>query len=320
MKDKEKDRKTLFTETLRDAIHNLDLSILDNKKIFSDHVRSFIRLHEATRFEAYDDKTAKSVSKILAAGEKTKGNITVGVGFNMDADNKKGGRKEWDAAFKDNIDKEKPDFDKIYDGKLELTQTQVDQLLDHSLSVRVKELEKIYEEFWPKLRANEKITIISAYFNCPSLVARDTNFYKNIREYAKTADKKYLLEAVTEIKDNSNKDKLKGIQNRRNCEAAMLDSTEAPFYSKPNSPLLPNVPMKVIPGETIVPIGMSRYFPKRTNSEYFIWRTQLDQRVRPAHLQNEGKVFRKKTIMIVMENLVAMLIIAFVLQKKLRKI
>ncbi len=151
--------------------------------------------------------SGKPVSKILAAGMKVVGNVTIGVGFNMDANGKKGGRTEWDVAFKNNVvdNKEKVDFDEAYDGKLKLTQEQVDQLLDHSINIRVEKLEKIYEEAWPKLRANEKIAIISTYFNGGILiVGARTNFYKNITEYAKISDKKYLLDAVTEIERTSN--------------------------------------------------------------------------------------------------------------------
>ncbi len=278
----EQEQQLLFTTTLRDSIHNLDLSLLDNQKIFSKHVRSFISLHEGVRFEAYTD---------------TKGNVTIGIGFNMDSGGKKNGRIEWDEAFENNIanNKGKIDFDEAYDGKLSLTQEQVDKLFDHSVNIRVKELaERIYKESWSKLRANEKITIISAYFNCPGLVIKDTNFYANITKYAKTSDKKYLLNTATEIRDKSNPGKSKGLQNRRNCEAAMLDSTKVPFYTNPNAALMPKTVMKIIAGKTVVPIDIGRYSPKNTSSDYFIWRTQLDDKVRPAHLQNEGKVFKKK--------------------------
>lgn len=301
------DPKLLFATALRDSIHNLDLSVLANQKIFSNYIRSFICLHEDIRFEAYDDKipipknegggSGRAVSRILADGDKVIGKVTIGVGFNMDAgDDKKGGRADWDKAFKNNDadNKDKVDFDEAYDGKLQLTQEQVDQLLDHSIKIRVAELEQIYKESWSKLRANERITIISAYFNCPGLVLTETDFYKKITKYAKNSDEKDLLAAVTEIKEKSNSKKSKGIQNRRDCEAAMLDSTKAPFYSKPDSKLIQNKLIKIIAGETIVPIDIDRYSSKKTNSEYFIWRTMLDDKVRPEHLKNEGKVFLKK--------------------------
>ncbi len=98
----------------------------------------------------------------------------------------------------------------------------------------------------------------------------------------------------------------------------MLDSTEAPFYSKPNSPLIPNNIMKIIAGKTIVPIDIGRYSPKDTASDYFIWRTKLDGKVRSEHLKNEGKLFLKEDY----NNgiLPTSTIIAVVLQKKLLKI
>ncbi len=124
---KDKDPKFLFAETLRDSIHNLDLSTLDNQKIFSDYLRSFIRLHEGVSFEDYDDDTSKRgdkrISKILAAGKKVVGNVTIGVGFNMDAGGKKYGKTEWDEAFENNVadNEEKVDFDEAYEGKNKLT-------------------------------------------------------------------------------------------------------------------------------------------------------------------------------------------------------
>jgi hypothetical protein len=43
-----------FAKTLRDSIHNLDLSISDNQEIFFDSLRSFIRLAEGEKFKAYE--------------------------------------------------------------------------------------------------------------------------------------------------------------------------------------------------------------------------------------------------------------------------
>ena len=242
----------------------MDLSISDNQEIFFDSLRSFIRLPEGERLEAYDDKTprldsegggGKPVRQILASGEKVLGNVTIGVGFNMDAGKKKGGREEWDDAFGGAVD-----FDEVYEVKLRLTQEQADQLFNHNLNVRLDKVKNIYEESWDKLRANERIAIVSAYFNGRKLVGSSTNFYAHITAYAKTGDEKHLSTAVEEMKSRSNPDKNKGIQNRRDYDSNMLNSIEAKFYSPPSSPLIPNTKMKIIVGQTIVPIGMNRFF------------------------------------------------------------
>ena len=59
----------------------------------------------------------------------------------MDAGKKKGGREEWDDAFGGTVD-----FDKVYEGKLKLTQEQADQLFNHNLNVRLDKVKNIYED------------------------------------------------------------------------------------------------------------------------------------------------------------------------------
>jgi hypothetical protein len=69
------------------------------------------------------------------------------------------------------------------------------------------------------------------YFNAGSkLVGRQTRFYKNILHYSSTANPMYLQEALIEVKERSNREKItnprlaRGIQNRRNVQATMGDS------------------------------------------------------------------------------------------------
>jgi hypothetical protein len=72
------------------------------------------------------------------------------------------------------------------------------------------------------------------------------------------------------MKSRSNPDKNKCIQNRRDYDSNMLNSIEAKFYSPRSSPLIPNTKMKIIVGQTIVPIGMNRFFLQYANAKYFI--------------------------------------------------
>jgi len=58
----EKD-KLLFSQVLRDSIHNLDLSSKENMKIFSANLKDFLKLHEAVRFEAYGLLNVMSCTK-----------------------------------------------------------------------------------------------------------------------------------------------------------------------------------------------------------------------------------------------------------------
>jgi GH24 family phage-related lysozyme (muramidase) len=85
----------------------------------------------------------------------TRGKITIGVGFNMDRDE---ARMEWNEIFGRAVS-----FDDVYKGDRKLT---------------IEEIERMYRGVCNKLRSNEKITIISLYFNGKSLVGKKTNFYK----------------------------------------------------------------------------------------------------------------------------------------------
>jgi len=289
------DKNLFFSKVLRDSIHNLDLSSNENMKIFSENLKDFLKIHEGVRFEAYDDKTpdkktggGKPIREILASGGKVVGDRTIGVGFNMDTGS---ARKEWESLFHVSVS-----FDDAYNGKLKLTEEQVDRLLYKSLSTRCQQVEEIYENIWSKLRANERITILSLYFNGPKLVSKGTKFYAHIKAYVETGHEKHLQEAVYEVRHRSNRDKEDGTQDRRNCEAELLDSTKAPFYSKPNEPLYPQNLLHIKLNDVIVPRGFNKIFPVSSNTEYFIWRTRLDGKVRAAHLAKEGRIFKRTSM------------------------
>lgn len=90
----------------------------------------------------------------------------------------------------------------VYYGKVELTDEQVDIIFRDCISTRVEELRRIYKSDWDKLRVNERITIISLYFNNKNLAGGHTNFYNYITNYIKTGDLVYLKQAVNEVEKN----------------------------------------------------------------------------------------------------------------------
>lgn len=287
--------KLLFSKILRDSIHNLDTTNVENSNMFAESVRAFVKVHEEVWLEAYDDgqrdpKTNRAfkISKLLASGRKVEGNRTIGAGFNMNA---VGARAEWQAAFNGTVS-----FDDAFNGRLKLTEEQVDRLLEISLISRCTEVKKIYSQILYKLKANEQLAIISAYFNCPAVVSGKSKFHAYIKAYVETADEKYLQAAVEELRYHSNKEKSNGIKERRNCEAELLDSTKAPFYSKPNQSLYPKSVQHVKLNDTVIPRGFDKVFPKSNNSDYFIWRTKLDPKVRKEHLEKEGRIFKRNSL------------------------
>jgi len=217
------DNRELFAEIVRDANHNLDLNDDDNKKIFDKDLYSFISSHEGIRCEAYDDANSKPIREILANNKGIQGNESIGIGFNMKP---KEAKIEWEKIFGN-----KYNFEDLKTGIGKITEEDQKILYEHSVKTRTKEVENLYKNVWDKLRANEKMTIMSLYFNgSSSLVGKDTKFHKNIHEYVRTSDKQYLLKAVHEVEFHSNKDNSQGIAKRRTCEAFLLNSTKSSFY------------------------------------------------------------------------------------------
>lgn len=73
----------------------------------------------------------------------------------------------------------------------------------------------------------------------------------------------------------------------------MLASYQSPTYTKPReSPDAVKLKVAII-NKTIVPLNSGNQSISEHNSEYFIWRTKMDQKVRADHVLLEGKVFRK---------------------------
>lgn len=97
---------------------------------------------------------------------------------------------------------EKGHMQLVYEGKETLTDEQVDKIFRRFIEDRLEDLRKIYD--WDKLKANERLAIISLYFNNPTLVNKKTNFHKHITNYLATNDTKHLKLAVEEVETRPN--------------------------------------------------------------------------------------------------------------------
>ena len=145
---------------IRDSIHNLDLNDKESEEIFNGYMYRFLAKLEGCYLEAYDDKVgaankANLVSNILGANKKIKGNITIGIGFNMDAT---GARVEWEESGV------RLSFDDVRIGKIKITVEDAKKLYIQSTKTRTDEVEKLYQDIWDQLRPNEKLAILSPYF------------------------------------------------------------------------------------------------------------------------------------------------------------
>ena len=265
---------------LRDRLHNLDPKNPKHQDMYHFLRALYITDAEGYCPYAYDDATGQPIRP----GKTPKGNVTVGVGFNM---SRRKARKEWTDTFGDAVD-----FDAVYRGEKRLTNEQINCLLEFSLESREEDIQRNYKKIWAKLRLNERLVIEDAYFNGPKLVRSGTRFHGAMHAYARTGDAKHLRQAVHEMRNRSNPEKSKGLQKRREAQAVLLSSQECPLYTTPLEGRLPaeSTPVAVVPGQTVLPRGVDTW-PPSEDSTYYIWRTQCDGQVRPSHLELEGKIF-----------------------------
>jgi len=270
---------------IRDHLHNLDLSKPENLALYKYWHRIYFAGEEGYEDLAYDDKTGKSVRE----KPDVEGNVTVGIGFNMNRGEQ--AKDEWEDAFQG--EERAPDFDAVKTGKRRLTHAQITKLFDNAIQKREKQLSRIYGAQWSKLRANERLAIESAYYTGPRTVNGRSRFYAHMKKYDETGDEQYLQKAIVEIERFSNPDKNKGIASRRKAEGQMLRSMECPLYSKPGEPRCPKRPLAVKEGETVLPRGVDTWQrPSSAQDEqYYIWRTQGDERVRPLCRSHANRVF-----------------------------
>jgi len=130
----------------------------------------------------------------------------------------------------------------------------------------------------------------------------------NLGWYIAHNDEKYLKQAIHEVTNRSNPNNESGIQNRRDAEGALLSSHLCEFYTKPNQKPDAKEITIVKLNKTIIPLpsdpkfliisaedshnGIPYKVPlEKPHPHYYVWRTQMDGKVRKSHLQREGKVF-----------------------------
>lgn len=268
----------LTPEMVRDLLHNLDPENPDHMEIYYNTQYYYMVQKEGRRQWAYDDATGKDVS----IDHPAIGNVTIGIGFNMDGHK---AEEFWSDFYKDDND-----FKKVYSGEEKLTWEEVDDLYYESIKTRAKNTSKIYKKVFSKLKLNERFVIEDLYFNGPNLVKEGTKFHEYIHKYYETNDIKYLKKAIDEVKYHSNPKNSNGLQSRRDAQAEILNSDKALIYSAPNNQRLPEKEIVAKVAETIIPRGTEKW-EKDINSKYYIWRTKCDNKVRESHFMLEGKIF-----------------------------
>lgn len=211
-------------QNMHQQLYPLDLSKPDALDVFKQARTRFTIAYEGVRLRAYDDATGRPFTD----PSTVKGDITVGVGFNMTRSRSNGGteaQKEWHEVLGDRVS-----FQDVLEGRVELTEEQMQDLLTFSLNIREKEIEDMYgTALWAVSRANERVAIESAYYNGPSLVRSGTRFFAAFSSYLKTGDLDALKRACEELAYKSNPRGLLGLKRRREDEASLLASPGLAF-------------------------------------------------------------------------------------------
>lgn len=261
---------------IRDELHNLDIDHFADREIYYDKLYYIIASGEGFSSSAYRD---------------SHGLLTIGYGFNMD----RGGasRNEWNEIFGGSIS-----FDDAKSGKIDITEEQGRMLKRYGVAKREQELARIYAPYWHEMRLNERAILTDLYYQAPSLANEKTRISNHIEEYYRTGVEDYLQLAVTEVElyssHSTDPATRIGLQNRNNIRAIILDSRKSPLYSNPKDELIPeDQKIEIILGKTVISREVSDRFPKSNNhGDYYIWRTKMDGKVRTAHQELEGKVFK----------------------------
>lgn len=179
---------------------------LEGMKTYNDRRREFIGGHEGARATAYDDSTGKPVT----SGLQKKGNVTIGVGFNME-------RPDARNVFSKVLGLS--NFDDYYTGKKALTQQQVNTLYDFTLD----EADAIVGTKFRghALTENQRLSMVSLAFNGPALLG------PKLVDAVKRGDS---FGALNEILFNSLRTSVPGVKTglakRRYKEAQMFAGTQ----------------------------------------------------------------------------------------------
>jgi len=162
---------------------------------------TFDKQYEAKRYEAL--KESEGVR--LESYKDTNGLTTVGIGFNMEDST---ARATWEKAMRGTnmVDK----FDDVKSGTTKISQENARALFDVSVRNAEQEVDSAFDV---PLNSYQRIALVSLAYNNPALLG------PNLRAAINNGD---FLTALDEILNRSNKNKHKGIQNRREREAKLF--------------------------------------------------------------------------------------------------
>ena len=139
----------------------LDLSQPENQDVYEKKLYEFISKNEGVECKAYDDAPVdpkRKYIKEIGAGNAN-GNITVGIGFNMDSGKDEKiwtAKEEWKRIFPG---KEDPSFDDVRHGRRDLSPNEVEALYKRSIETHRQELKTIYGKAWDLFKSNERVTV-----------------------------------------------------------------------------------------------------------------------------------------------------------------
>ncbi len=166
----------------------------------------FIAGSEAIKRRAYDDATGG----YMRPGAGAKGNVTVGVGFNMD-------RPDAKDVMSHALGFDDATFQSVYSGQRALSDLEVRKLFEYT----AEEAESIVTNKLGKdvpLKEHQRLALVSLAFNSPSLIGpRIVDAIKNNKTVA----------ALKEILFNSNRRRSAGLARRRYREAHMFNGPSA---------------------------------------------------------------------------------------------
>jgi GH24 family phage-related lysozyme (muramidase) len=176
----------------------------------------FIAGEEAVRKVAYDDATGRPVT-----GGQKRGNVTVGVGFNMD-------RPDAPTVMERALGFTKQAFEAVYSGQRALSELEIRKLFDYN----VREAEDVVQKKVGDvpLPEHKRIALVSMAFNSPKLIG------EKIVGAIKSQDWK---SALNEILFNSNARGHRGLAARRYKEAVMFNGPADAEAALPRVPRLP---------------------------------------------------------------------------------
>lgn len=190
-----------------------DMSDTPHEASYLQRRFDFISGEEAVRKTAYDDATGRPVTE-----GRPRGNVTVGVGFNMDAPGAQ-------TAMQRALGYGKDVFDAVRSGKRALSDLDVRKLFDYS----VKQAEAVVQERLGDiaLPEHQRLALVSMAFNSPKLIG------PKLVDAIKSSN---LKAALNEILFNSNAKSHRGLAARRYKEAVMFSGPADAEASLPKFP------------------------------------------------------------------------------------